>query len=307
MRREERMLVDRHESQVCARREGIETALQLDSELRTRQLPFPSRPDRCFAVVHHRASLWPLLSSSSRLLVAKRAERGLPLRSETPVDDEKSDGSFGAMEAAVQAVIRAPVTGIRQIAGGDDNEAFVVTAEGGRQWFVKRNSGDGAVEKFEAEQQALGAIRSTKSVRVPSARGVGQYAEEGHEYALLVMEHLPLRPGSSAATDALLGEQLAAMHSAPLPVDVEGIGTAFAPMTRTFSHAAEAHSGGHPRVDPPLLSGLSGKGFGFHADNTCGPSPQVNRWTQDWVEFFCQHRLRAQMWVAHCRRRVYNG
>ena len=38
--------------------------------------------------------------------------------------------------------------------------------------------------------------------------------------------------------------------------------------------------------------------YGWHRDNTCGPTPQLNPWTDDWVEFFREHRLAFQLNLA---------
>jgi fructosamine-3-kinase len=38
--------------------------------------------------------------------------------------------------------------------------------------------------------------------------------------------------------------------------------------------------------------------FGFHCDNTIGTTPQVNRLTDDWVEFWREHRLEYQLALA---------
>ena len=37
---------------------------------------------------------------------------------------------------------------------------------------------------------------------------------------------------------------------------------------------------------------------GWHHDNTIGRTPQKNPWTDDWVEFFREHRLRFQLELA---------
>jgi protein-ribulosamine 3-kinase len=42
--------------------------------------------------------------------------------------------------------------------------------------------------------------------------------------------------------------------------------------------------------------------FGFHCDNTIGSTPQVNRLTRDWVDFWREHRLGFQLALAR-----YNG
>ncbi len=38
--------------------------------------------------------------------------------------------------------------------------------------------------------------------------------------------------------------------------------------------------------------------FGWHRDNTIGLTPQVNPWTDDWVNFFREHRLLFQLKLA---------
>ena len=38
--------------------------------------------------------------------------------------------------------------------------------------------------------------------------------------------------------------------------------------------------------------------YGWHRDNTCGPTPQHNPWTDDWVVFFREHRLAFQLDLA---------
>lgn len=38
--------------------------------------------------------------------------------------------------------------------------------------------------------------------------------------------------------------------------------------------------------------------FGWQRDNTIGRTPQPNPWTDDWVEFFREHRLRFQLELA---------
>lgn len=38
--------------------------------------------------------------------------------------------------------------------------------------------------------------------------------------------------------------------------------------------------------------------FGWHRDNTIGSTPQRNPWSDDWVQFFSEHRLRFQLELA---------
>ncbi|CAH9098067.1 unnamed protein product [Cuscuta epithymum] len=45
-------------------------------------------------------------------------------------------------------------------------------------------------------------------------------------------------------------------------------------------------------------SSMSEMGFGFHVDNTIGSTPQINNWTQDWIDFYAEHRLVYQLRLA---------
>lgn len=42
-------------------------------------------------------------------------------------------------------------------------------------------------------------------------------------------------------------------------------------------------------------------GFGWHQNNTIGATPQRNPWTQNWIEFYREHRLRYQFQLANRR------
>lgn len=38
--------------------------------------------------------------------------------------------------------------------------------------------------------------------------------------------------------------------------------------------------------------------FGFHGDNTIGATPQLNEWSEDWVGFYAEQRIRFQLDLA---------
>jgi protein-ribulosamine 3-kinase len=46
---------------------------------------------------------------------------------------------------------------------------------------------------------------------------------------------------------------------------------------------------------------LSAERFGWHRDNTIGSTPQQNAWSDDWVAFFRERRLRFQLELARRR------
>ncbi len=47
-----------------------------------------------------------------------------------------------------------------------------------------------------------------------------------------------------------------------------------------------------------VMHGYQQPRFGFHCDNTIGSTPQVNRQTMDWVDFWREHRLGYQLELA---------
>lgn len=42
----------------------------------------------------------------------------------------------------------------------------------------------------------------------------------------------------------------------------------------------------------------TGEAYGWHRDNTIGATPQINDWSDDWVDFFRRHRLGHQVSLA---------
>jgi fructosamine-3-kinase len=50
-----------------------------------------------------------------------------------------------------------------------------------------------------------------------------------------------------------------------------------------------------------LHHNTSSKGFGWIQGNTIGSTPQPNPWTQDWAEFFVEHRIGYQLQLAQRR------
>jgi protein-ribulosamine 3-kinase len=80
-----------------------------------------------------------------------------------------------------------------------------------RSYFVKKNSAQHAA-MFAAEAEGLGALRDTKSIRVP--RVIAHGHDDGDSW--LVLEWLDLVP-LDTRTGAALGTALAALHAAPVP------------------------------------------------------------------------------------------
>jgi len=67
------------------------------------------------------------------------------------------------------------------------------------------------------------------------------------------------------------------------------------------------HSAAEARLGEQLARQhrISAREFGWHRNNAIGSTPQVNKCSNDWVEFFRDHRLRYQFDLA--RRNGYEG
>ena len=92
---------------------------------------------------------------------------------------------------------------IRDLSGGDINQAALIESRD-KKWFVKyRNHAPGGM--FEAEALALAKMSEAECIRVPAAIAWG----EDNTTAWLVLEYLEL---TSSGPASLLGEQLAALH-----------------------------------------------------------------------------------------------
>jgi fructosamine-3-kinase len=92
----------------------------------------------------------------------------------------------------------------RSVGGGSINNAFVLSGENGRQYFVKTNN-SGRKAMFEAEARGLQAMASSNTIRVPVPLCFGDDQVQSY----IVMEHLDI---GGRADQVILGEQFAAMH-----------------------------------------------------------------------------------------------
>jgi fructosamine-3-kinase len=96
----------------------------------------------------------------------------------------------------------------------------VTNLSGDAQWRMQTKAGVAFVKTmtadldspFPAEAAGLHELRKTGAIRVPDVWAVGS----SEQLSLIVMEWLDLRPGS-AASDAVLGSELASMHRATAP------------------------------------------------------------------------------------------
>ena len=111
---------------------------------------------------------------------------------------------------------------------------------------------------FEAEEAGLHAIAGTGTIGTVRVLGTGT---DPDGFSFLLQDYVT--PGKKNRDYwERLGSELYAMHSAPLP------------------------------------AGKEGDGFGFAADNFIGSRRQKNTWTDQWIPFFRDCRLRPQLKAA---------
>jgi fructosamine-3-kinase len=92
----------------------------------------------------------------------------------------------------------------QSLSGGSINAAYLLTGDGGEQYFVKTNQ-SGRQDMFEAEARGLQALASSKTLKVPLPLCFGDDQKQSY----IVMEYLDM---CGRADQSVLGEQFAAMH-----------------------------------------------------------------------------------------------
>ena len=135
--------------------------------------------------------------------------------------------------------------------------------------FFVKSSSRSAESMFHGEALGLLAIyecsKGEDSLKIPKVYHYGDYSEG--KGSLIVMEYLNL---AGRSDDRALGKAMAKMHLAEATDE----------------------------------AGNADKAFGFPVDNTIGGTPQPNPWTkpnsgtQEWIEFFRDHRIGHQLDLA---------
>lgn len=135
--------------------------------------------------------------------------------------------------------------------------------------FIKFNDKPEAKRMFDGEFASLEAMYITHTIHVP--KPIKSISEGGR--SCLVTEYLNL---GGPANPTQLGTELAKMHihNANLIASGERAGT---------------FVGGAEKAAEPITQ------FGFHVPTCCGYLPQKNDWSDNWVEFFAQNRLKFQI------------
>lgn len=149
--------------------------------------------------------------------------------------------------------------------------AYKYETESGKAFFVKTSLGRDD-EMFKTEAAGLAALAaaaasSSSSLVIPKPLHAGPLPG-GRGGSFIVMEHLDLGSGGAEGgrlSQEELGVALARLHLAPLP-------------PQASSSPASASSR-----------------FGFEVDNFIGGTPQPNGWSDSWIDFFRERRLRHML------------
>ena len=149
-----------------------------------------------------------------------------------------------------EIVVDGSIRNCRSVSGGCIHEAFWVTTDDGRDFFVKTNA-NAPAEMFAREAEGLKAIAATAAIRVPEV--IGFEEPSGN---VLILEAIATGHTNRRFFESF-GRQLARMHRA--------------------GSAAQ---------------------FGFDSDNFLGNTPQPNRPSGCWVEFWRERRLGYQLDLA---------
>lgn len=168
-------------------------------------------------------------------------------------------GGDPILAALEHAGLGAGIRSRRPLSGGCIHRVTEVTLDDGRA-FVAKTGAAADLEVFREEVAGLEALAATDTVLTPRPLAVAVTGDA----AALLMTAVPVGPASEASWRRL-GEDLAALHRAPIETDRYG-------ETRGS--------------------------YGFAIDNHLGRTHQPNGWMTDWVEFNAVRRLGHQVRLA---------
>lgn len=153
----------------------------------------------------------------------------------------------------------AEIRDMKQMSGGDSNDAYCLYLADGTKVFLKMNKKD-RKDFFTAEACGLEALGSLQAVSVPEILALG--TDEDTDQAFLILEYIESQRPQKAYWEAF-GQQLAMLHRSK--------------WGRTIVNAGKTGA------------------YGFTEDNFIGISPQKNRPDASWIHFYRDCRLAPQL------------
>jgi len=103
-------------------------------------------------------------------------------------------------------LLDSKVKNIQPVSGGDISSAYVIKTSS-KNFFLKVNSNDNALEMFLSEEKALKTIASTNTIAIPKIVACSSF----HNDSFIMMEYVEAKSPSSNDL-VLFGEQLAQLH-----------------------------------------------------------------------------------------------
>lgn len=113
------------------------------------------------------------------------------------------------LAAKLTKLLGEPVTRLAHAAGGDINEAFLVTLANGRSLFAK-TSVNALPQMFVREAEGLAWLAEARALRLPRVIAATEADSDGP--ACLVLEQIETQSRGGAAFDEQFGRGLAALH-----------------------------------------------------------------------------------------------
>ena len=145
-----------------------------------------------------------------------------------------------------------------QAAGFFVPEKITTFVDGKVKYFYMKSGSNR--EMFESEYLSLSALHTAVPTLAPRPLAWGKFADTDAYYLATEWIDVETRDGGTGpGTGLTLAQKVAKLHTAPVPL----------PIGRTR----------------PV--------FGFPMRTYCGSTPQPNTYTDSWVKFFADHRLRA--------------
>lgn len=209
---------------------------------------------------------------------------------------------------------------VNSIGGGCISSGGCYLIDNNDKIFVKTKIHQHAAVMFAGEFESLKQIKATNTIKVPKPiKVILNYNEEGT--AAIAMEYLDMNPIEDRVAK-ILGQKLAELHDYNNKYirheeKVSSWVGKVKPSEKYLLQSKEEtncdneqdnqektflkHTSDH--IDPQLSDeSLITKflpssdleivqRFGFSVQTSCGLLPQVNEWTDDWINFYARHRL----------------
>jgi protein-ribulosamine 3-kinase len=161
------------------------------------------------------------------------------------------------------------------------------------------------MKRFAAIARELERVSAVHCASTPERRVTGGSISETYAWGCATGRwFVKLGPRAGETAFAAEAEGLATLaHAGALRVPrviARGTTAAAAFLALEWIDPAPADAGAQARLGAGLaaLHAVSSVRFGFERDNLIGATPQLNGWSANWAQFFCERRLGPQLVLA---------